>query len=282
MAWDEARRLGSAFVIQPKMDGIYVEVETDAGGRVVSLRSRSGRTVGNPGRDIVGARIAAGAGVFAGELESHTEAGLSARQDRGFAQVHLFDALQVAGRDLSALPYRIRRDALLRSQSAIATPDHANGRRRHGERLWRLRDGTYSRGPMDWRVAPVVPQHLPGRADALWGEVMSDLLEGLVVVALDAPLGARRAKRKVKRTDALDCVVLEAGAKRCTVRSFGKVFAVGCSGLALQKGDVVEVCYNGEYRDGTPRFPRIKRRRDECLGARPSSSTTSAAAFAPA
>lgn len=254
------------YAVQPKIDGCYAELHLDGDGRIASVLSRTGRPYG-PAivGDLLGALVGAPRAVIAGELEAHTEEGNRVARRRGYRQVHLFDALHDGTRSLAAEPYRARRDALWRMQSAVAGPEFVTARWEHGHR-WRRVDGPYCRGPRDWRIAPVVPQLQPQVADDLWDRVLADALEGLVVVALDAPLGRRGAKLKCKLTESLDCVVLSCDGRAAVVRTFGQVFTVPGYGLDLSPGAVVEVCHNGRYADGTPRFARVKRERRDLQG----------------
>src|SRR5262245_49450137 len=93
------RDLGPRFVVQPKLDGIYAQIETDDAGRIACVRTRSGRSIR---AEVIGARIASGRAIFCGELEAMTEEGRRAVRRRAWQQVHLFDAIQVGGCDLRA------------------------------------------------------------------------------------------------------------------------------------------------------------------------------------
>jgi len=85
-----------------------------------------------------------------------------------------------------------------------------------------------------------------------------------VVCNLAAPIGRRRSKLKCKPIETPDRQVVEVdrNGKRCTLRTFGQTFRVGCKGAGLVAGQVVEVKLEGRYRSGEPRFARVVRRRD--------------------
>ena len=100
------------------------------------------------------------------------------------------------------------------------------------------------------------------RAGELWDRAVAGELEGTVIVALDAPIGRRGAKRKVKPVDFLYCVVVEVdkGGAGLRIRGTEDWFSVGTP-TGLTVGDLVEVAHEGWYSTGWPRFPRIVRKR---------------------
>ena len=250
------------YTVQVKHDGAYCEVHTDAEGKVSDVLSRSGRSFGEISADLVGIKMGAPHSVLVGELEAYTDRGLGDSHGRGWRNVHLFDCLAYEGQSIESRPYRERRDALWRGNSLVVSEPgiidtHVDGKK------YRSDSGRFQRGPRDWRRFPIVSSWRPNLADELWDKTLADVIEGLVVVALDAPVGRRRAKRKCKPKDTLDAVVLVADGCIAQVRSFRDSFFVGCKGLVLEPGNTVEILHNGWYRDGTPRFPRIKRRRDD-------------------
>lgn len=259
--------LGARFVVQPKHDGQYVHVHLDGRGRVERILSRSGQAVQ---RQLVSHMLGAFAGwpgaVLAGELEAHTERG-NAAASRGYRLVHLFDCIRAEnGRYMGREPYRARRDALLRMQSEVVNLaprlpwDRENGLRgRSGA------SGRYCRAvPTDWRLFPVTEQLPVARAGELWDRAIGGEAEGLVVVALDAPLGRRGSKRKVKPVETLDAVVeqVDRSGYILRVRGSREVFAVGPrQDLDVSVGSVVEVAHEGWYDTGVPRFARVLRER---------------------
>lgn len=257
----------SRHVLQPKVDGIYAHLSTGDDGRITAIATRGGQL-------LAGADLAHYQGIrwhphslIIAELELQTEAGIRARERRGWAVVHAFDALRVAGRDVSREPYSQRRDALLRAQVALelASEDRPTHELDDGRTRDR-RSGRYARPiPRGWRRLSIVPQLSAHLADLAWADwVDGDWVEGLVLVAPDAPIGARSAKRKVKRTRTIDCVVAASRARTAVLwwPQRGIAFTVGSS-APPPKGVWVEVAYDGFYESGAPRFPRIRRiRRD--------------------
>jgi len=258
-----ARALGSSYVLQPKIDGAYAELHLDSSGCIERMFTSTGReySAGVVG-DLIGVRAGAPGAVLVGEFEAHTEAGIAAARTRGWANVHLFDALRI-GHDLTSEPYRVRRSALHRMvvEAEMAGDDRPDIDRRgvaHGD------DGRFARRiPRGWRRCPVVPQHPTSAAGDLWDRAMSGEIEGFVAVALDARVGARAAKRKVKPVDGLDCIVIAADTRTAVVRSFGRTFTVSSSSRILSPGQTVEVSHSGWYADGTPRFARLARVRGD-------------------
>ncbi len=263
-----ARGLGSRWVIQEKVDGQFVRVYLDGRGRAARVFSRSGAEVH---RDllagILGAQLGRPHAELVGELEAHTEAGNAAAAARGQRLVHLFDCLHDGVRSLVRSPYGERRDALYRMQSEVEC---------YGADAPWLRDqagaahdratGRYAKARLtDWRVAPIVPQAPLARLDALWDEVVRDGgREGLVLVNVDAPAGARASKLKCKPYETLDVEAVGVSRTVVTCSWNGHLFNVGRGRHHVELGEVVEVRHAGWYGGGVlPRFPAIVRiRRD--------------------
>jgi len=218
-----ASRLGLDWVLQPKVDGCYVQVTCGEDGRIVRLISRTGREYDSANaRSLLGCRIMPGFAILAGELEDHTPIGVRLARERGYPVVHLFDALVLSdGRSLINEPYWERRKALCTEWYANAkAPDVPPERDRD--------TGRYLPAiPRGWSRAPLLPLHPVRRFDALWqDEVEAGLCEGLVAVNTRAPIGPQRAKRKVKPYDSVDCIVLEDLGNVLVVRSFCGTFRV--------------------------------------------------------
>src|SRR5204863_8326743 len=94
-------------------------------------------------------------------------------------------------------------------------------------------DGRYVRAtPRDLRRMPVVPMARGTGASAkLWrSHVELAGGEGLVAVRLEAQLGARGAKRKIKASESLDCTVLPGDGGAAIVAWRGLTFAVSAPG----------------------------------------------------
>lgn len=264
-----ARKLGPAWAVQRKVDGIYATVTTDRRGRVANAITRAGEVLG-PGALAAYRGVSwAPDSVLACELELWTEAARRTVEARGYAIAHAFDAIRVAGRDVSRETYRARRDALMRAQVAL----ELGGR----DRPWTddaqgdahdAGTGRYcSRVPRGWRRVQIVEQVPVARLDQAWDEwVQREGGEGLVAVRLDAQLGARGAKRKIKNTSEIDCVVVsfDSGAAQLWWTGAARSIVVSLSpNRALTVGEVVEVRHDGFTDAGEPRFARIVRRRPD-------------------
>jgi ATP-dependent DNA ligase len=252
----EARRLDPRrWAVQEKHDGAFVRLHLDAAGRVRLAFTRSEREVPRAQLGaILGARIGRPHAVLVGELEAYTEAGVRAAAARGQALVHLFDCLHDGERSIDRLPYRARRDALWR---AWVGADEASPGARDAR-------GRYAKA-RDTALAPIVAQCPLAHLEAAWGDVVVDGgREGLVLVDLDAPAGARRAKLKAKPFETLDCRAVAVARTTVTLEWRGSLFNVGRGRLHVEQGEVVEVRHAGWYAAGqTPRFPAIVRiRRD--------------------
>lgn len=262
------------YCLQPKLDGCYAEVECDSAGVVVAVRSRTGRELPE-GRELLGIRAMPSACILAGELEAHTEAGVRAAAERGHRLVHLFDVVARPDRTVADLSYAQRRDMLWRGQSTLAGDVSELSSRRDRWGMYHDRHGKFcpTPTPLDWRRFPIVPSLPVSAADELWDQARADALEGFVVVDIEAPLGRRNAKRKVKPIDHLDCVVVRAEPTVARLRTFGREFLVSCKGLELLPGDCVSVSHNGWYSSGEPRFPRVERKRTDWQSPRKLSSS---------
>jgi hypothetical protein len=252
----------------PKQDGEYVRISTDRTGRVSNVLSRAGRFVPEA-RDLVGILAGPPDSVFAGELEAHTEAGNRLAACRGWRAVHLFDASRYGGRDVSALPFTERYGLLHQAHAAI----ELDGRRNpwvddDNGVAHDVRTGRFAkRVPRDIRRLPVVPlARGRGAGEALWRSFVElGGGEGLVACRLDAPLGRRGAKVKLKETSEIDCRVIAVDARAALVEYGGRMFTVGArAGLAV--GQVVEVLHDGWFESSsTPRFARISRTRTDLV-----------------
>lgn len=266
------------YMVQVKHDGCYVRVETGQNGKVKGIWSRTGRRIKS---ELFGAKVFDGAAVLHGELEAHTEGGIQAAQERGYELIHLFDINHEG-------PYKERLERLWRGKSAIEIPDNIAWR---GDRkgttyiddnghLRSCQDNRFvSRIPRDFRRFPITQTYELSYASTLWDRAKADDIEGFVVCNMDARMGQRGGKRKVKPEDTLDCIVLIAETRVARVKTFRGEFTVSSIGKKLAQGDIVEIRHNGWYKSGTPRFPRIIRKRTECQrNQRQLSSTTSAKA----
>jgi ATP-dependent DNA ligase len=250
------------YVAQPKHDGCYARLHLDSRGCVERVLSRTGAHLAAP--DLMGALVGWPDSVLVGELEAHTEAGARVAAARGAQACHLFDCIRVGGRYVAREPYRTRRDYLHRMQAEVVNLDHArdtqptdHGRRGTGGKWARERWHGFE-------LTPIVEQVPVSRVGALWDDHVGAGGEGLVIVALDSPVGRRRAKRKVKDTRTIDCAVVSVGPRNALLEYGGQVFAVGVASHILECGMVVELKHDGWYESAAiPRFPRIVRVRTD-------------------
>lgn len=251
----DARALGSRWQVQQKVDGMLCRLYLNQQGRVARAFSRSGREIPTDLLGgILGARLGNPSAELAGELEAHTEAGNRIASRRGHRLVHLFDCLHDGTRSLVRMPYQARRDALWRMWAEAEADSAPNGRDAAGR---------FS-GARDTQLAPILPQAPIGQLERVWGDVMDQDGEGVVLVNLDAPAGARASKLKCKPTESIDARVVQA-ARTVTICEWrGSLFSVAAGRHLAEVGDVVEVRHDGFYESGsTPRFPAIVRvRRD--------------------
>lgn len=253
---------------QPKIDGTYARVTLDHRGRVQRVLSRSGSPLA-AAADLVGILAGPPDSVLHGELEAHTEAGARHANTRGWAALHLFDVSRLDGRDVSREPYAARYGALHRAQAQLE--DRGDARRYDWTddatgRHHAAKDGRFvAATPRDLRRLPIVPMSRgKSGAESLWRSFVEvGGGEGVVAVRLDAPLGARGSKRKIKLTDTIDAVCVSSSPGGSTLLYAGRTFLVGS---VCAVGAVVEVAHDGWYESvPTPRFPRVLRRRDDLL-----------------
>lgn len=255
---------------QEKRDGVYCQARTDRHGRISDLRYRSGQPVSALDADgLLDLDTGLPDAVLCGELEAQTEAGRRARSARGRAHLHLFDCSRWNGRYVAPLPYAERHGLLYRWQANI---ECYTGEQEYRDRRGNWHDATsgdFVRPTIrNLSRLPIVPLHRgKGSAEQLWRQhVELEGGEGLVAVRLDAPLGARAAKRKLKRANTLDCRILCVDGGVACVSWLDKTFYLSARGRwsRLVPGQVVEVRADGFYERGaTPRFARIVRVRED-------------------
>jgi hypothetical protein len=257
---------------QPKLDGVYARATTDAAGRIVELRHRSGAVIPLADCDgLPGLATGLPNATLHGELEAGTECGRRSAALRGYPVLHLFDISLAAGRSLARLPYLDRYQALHRWQADVEELGRiARGDWWEVDATGRAHDpstGRYCRAvPRDLRRLPIVElARGVGAGQRLWREhVDREGGEGLVAVRLDATLGQRDSKRKIKATDTLDCVVVEVRGRVARVAYAGRAFSLRVGASPLRVGEVVEVAHDGWYESSTtPRFARLVRRRPD-------------------
>jgi hypothetical protein len=258
----DVTQLGEGHRLQPKLDGSYAQLHLDGAGRIFAAYARSGRRYSSDLLgDLIGCQVGHPGDVLIGELEAHTEAGVRMAQTRGWRNVHIFDALRLQSRDVAPLPHRDRRDLLWRSR--VSLPDVSGWGEGYDRGRVRGADGRYRPSvPRGWRRCPIVEEWPVSHAGRLWERVESGEAEGLVVVAQAAPIGARRAKSKVKPSRLHDCRVLVVEPRRLLLDWHGTPIRVGRGTWDLEPGDIVELKADGYYEgSGLPRFPRVVRYR---------------------
>lgn len=259
------------YIVQPKFDGMYVEIQTDDLGKVSLVMSRAGRVLQDSLHGLTGERLSLGESVLCGELTAHTPPGKMMAKHLGRPHVFLFDAVSLNSRHLADVDYEIRLQNLWSTYSQLQ--ELADGRTYDNDARGRGHDrldGRFTvRKHKGWRVAHIVPSTRPGTDDyfALREQVDSNpWQEGLVVCRRRSRIGARGAKLKAKRTDTLDCRVVSRGGNVATLEFAGTTFRVANGRWDVTPGDIVEVSHEGFYlSDATPRFPRIKSIRTDLL-----------------
>lgn len=263
--------LGRRAVVLPKYDGVMVRAITDGAGWVRHLLLRSGEPAPAAARAAFARVRHAPDAVLVGELEAMTEAGQRVAARRGYPLIHLWDAQRIAGRDVAGEAFAARRDALQRAivQLETADPDRPWVMDGHGAAHDRTTGRFKKAVPQSWRrmpVAPSLPADAAARAWSEWvdGATIDAPIEGLVACKVDAPIGRRGAKSKVKRRDTLDAVVLAADARAAIVTWNGYTFSCSAVGRDLSPGHVVELAHEGWLeRRVEPKHPRIVRVRSD-------------------
>jgi hypothetical protein len=295
------------WAIQPKVDGAYAHVYLDSAGRIERILSRTGLAFPTSiTSGLLGCEVGAPDSVLAGELECHTEQGNAAAEARGYRVIHLFDAIRVGGQYLAREPHRVRRDWLYRSQSwaeNMGKRRHYRYEARHPETKKGAKPGNQNASknespepglsfppafiddtakhardissgrfctavPRTWERAPIVPLLAPAQAGELWERAVAGDGEGVVAVALDAPLGKRGSKRKCKPSSTIDAIVLTSDRTGLVVRIRGAstILVVGHrAGVEAAVGDTVECEHEGWHGTGVPRFARLVRRRPDLM-----------------
>lgn len=271
--------LDCRWAFQPKIDGVYCTVTTDANGRIANMLYRSGERVTTHDSDgLIGQYIGLPDSVVHGELEAQTEASLRARATRRFACVHLFDASRIASSNVTTSPFYERYGWLQRWRAYVdcyereaCTPVVT---RRDENRFVRDVLGRFVR-PAKGAVVrfPIVPNVFGrGAVRGLWASFVETGGEGVVAIRLDAPFGARGAKKKCRATTTFDCVVTAVSPRVAQLVYRGYSFVVSAAGKAaigIRPGDLVEVAANGWYEGSIkPKHARIVRVRRDIMSVR--------------
>ena len=266
---DRARALDPArWTWQPKVDGAYALIVTDGRGVLLSAQSRNGRPFGTADlADLIGVETGHQDAILIGEIECHTEAGVAARKIRGYPLIHLYDAARLSGVDCTAVPYSDRLARLHAERSLVECDyDDPYGLVDGGRSRRLLSTGQFVRFvPRDHRRLPIVES----RRDfaSLWRErVVVGGGEGLVACRLDAKLGARASKCKIKPTEDFSAVIIDRDKSCVTLNCGGVIFACQagaqwCSELAV--GDLVDFACDGWNARAIPKHPRLVRPRPD-------------------
>jgi len=249
---------------QEKFDGVYATLTVSAApgwrdrrelGRVGALWTRTGRLVGaDSARDVLGLQTGMPPGtVLAGELMVQTPAAHRWQEREGVRGFVAFDVLRVGDWDVG----RDCRRVAARDVSRLPFAE------RYRELEWLIGGLPTQKARRAIRLAPVHRTGLRG----LFRDVVDGGGEGLVLVDPDAPVGARGAKRKVKRSDDVTCTVLQVlEDERKVLLTLGGLepFAVTAPRFAVQPGDLVDVRACGFYDPSwIPRHARIVRARPD-------------------
>lgn len=212
---------------------------------------------------LIGALVGAPGSVLVGEIEAFTEAGNRIAAANGHRRIHLFDVIRAGEEYVARQPYHVRRDALWRMQSEVECNggEQVTGRARDAEGCF------VSPKVPGWRLTPIVPQWPASLVEVAWGDVVIDGEgEGLVLVNLDAGMGAKSSKIKCRPWETLDCPVVGVSRTTITATWCGHPFNVARGKHEPAVGDVVEVKHAGFYETGvTPKYPSLVRVRRELV-----------------
>lgn len=248
-------KLGPSWVVQPKIDGVFARLVTDARGRLVASAMRSGAPLPcDVHHELAAGRLWPRSAILVAEVEAFTEASQRARAARGHALAHVFDVQRIDGADVTREPYRVRRDHVCRAEAELELA-----------RTDRDRRGRYQVRPLRWTVILQKPPHM---VDAAMAEWVAPGGEGLVAVALGARLGAKGAKRKFKPVSTLDVVVVEVGDRAIVTwwqAAQKRIVVSRPASLVVTVGDMLELVHESYYDDGTPKFARVSRTRPDLV-----------------
>jgi len=270
---EKALKLGSGWGFMPKKDGSYVELATDARGRISSMVFRTGAQLERDEHDdLMGMAIGLPMSSLVGELEVYTEHAVMTVKGKRRRHLHLFDMLRHVGEYVAREPFSERYRRMMQWHSAISagTTDGTWYESIGGAKDSATNEYVQS-AKVNLRRLPLVPLATgSGALEELWrSEVQVGGGEGIVAVNLDAPIGARASKRKCKRHDTLDAQVvsIEDGAVR--VLWAGEIVRIRCvrwlpaiqEAMARTGRCIVEVKSDGVYWTGrvVPKHARITR-----------------------
>lgn len=255
------------FLFQPKIDGAYCTAITDGRGFLRHLLSRTGQAFGAADvDDLIGVQTGHRDAVLIGELECHTPVGVAARESRGFPLLHLYDAARLSGVPCHAVPYSERLARLFAERSRAEVEHVDQWEPAHGGRYRERSSGQFDRKhPRDHRRLPIV--ECSRDFGELWQRhVLLGGGEGLVAVRVDASLGARGAKRKIKPTDTFSATLVGRDTSAALLDYRGVRFVVSARAAwarLLSPADVVDFACDGWTMQGQPRNPRMIRPRPD-------------------
>jgi hypothetical protein len=235
--------------------------------------------------EFTGLRIGLADSVLQAEAELWTESAKRNRKARGYTALHLFDVSRFRNEYVARQSFESRRSLLYRWREEAASVRSVR-EVPFGDRWRARRSGKIVRSAAEnLALLPLVPlaQGAGGAADLWRSHVEVGGGEGLVAVRLDAPMGKRSSKLKLKKTHSIDAVVIERDRTAAILMWAGNVFTVSCQGRkneSIKAGDVVEIVCEGVYEDADsttagrrrvdsvgarmmPRFPRIVRVRPD-------------------
>ena len=270
----QAARLGRrAYVCQEKHDGVMAHVVCDTAGRARHFFYRSGAAIPDSlTTGIKGEVVGYPHAEFLAELEALTEASVRLVAARGGIRLaHIWDLAHDGTRSLVAEPYRVRRAALqaMRADIELNGPRRSWERDRSGRAHGKGSGRFVAPSPEGWRRMPITTDWPIAQLEDVWGRLVDGGdAEGLVIRAVDAPIGKRGAARKLKRAEFTDLVVASVSRTVVTCHYAGSYISLGRGRHDVRVGDVVEVRSNGEYEtQRVLRFPALVRVREDMRGA---------------
>lgn len=261
---EKAAKLGSNWMAMEKKDGAYCHLHLDRAGCIARVTSRTGRDFGSEAAGLLGRFAGWPNAVLAGEGMWHSPAGISASKAFGARHVWLFDMVYgYGGEFIGDQTYAARRDALCRMQAQVKTYEP--------KRWIQTTDGIRGRWSRKFTkpihrgvdLTPIIPMFKPSKMAEHWDKVKAGKWEGLVFANMDAPVGRKGSRKKLKNTTSIDALVVSRGKKTARCLYMGKQFFVNIGRRDVCVGDVWSVKHDQFYPDGTPKFARFDRHRTD-------------------
>ncbi len=284
---DKAERFAAkGWAFMPKVDGSYVELSTDATGRISRMVFRTGTQLDRGEHDgLLGLSIGLPLSTLVGELEVYSEhavrtvEGVEVERDgkvrripgRGVRHLHVFDMVRHVGQYVAREPFSVRYGRILQWKSAVeAGETYGRWYEDHTGRAHDSITGDFVQHARKNLVRlPIVPI-AAGKAglETLWqSHVEAGGGEGLVAVDLTAPIGRRGAKRKIKHHDYPSVTIVEVGPTGVRALFGSEVFRIPAMRLvrqgAVNVGEIWDVKADGFTDRGLPRFARLVRCRPD-------------------